>query len=126
MIVQGNKDARGMFFWNAPNMACCNFLGSTFDDIGYLIGLIDEMMSMMNIDHEQIYVAGHSNGGFTMMSFALACTHSDRIAVIADLASAMFSNPCACCTTSPMSVLHIHRIRDELILYSGGALPPGP
>ncbi len=114
----GTVDAQDAQFWNATD-ACCDFFGTGVDDVGYLLGLVDEIESKVNVDPKRIYFVGHSNGGF--MSFRLACEASDRIAAIASLAGATFDDPTDCSTTSPLSVLQIHGDLDDTILYGGGS-----
>jgi polyhydroxybutyrate depolymerase len=113
----GTVDAAGDRFWNATD-ACCDFYGSGVDDVAYLLGLVDEISSKVNVDPKRVYFLGHSNGGF--MSYRLACEASDRIAAIASLAGASFADPTDCGATSPLSVLQIHGTMDEVVAYEGG------
>jgi polyhydroxybutyrate depolymerase len=113
----GTIDGSDAQFWNATN-ACCNFYGSDVDDVAYLLGLVDEIATKVNVDPNRIYFVGHSNGGF--MSYRLACEASDRIAAIVSLAGASFSDPTDCDAPAPLSVLQIHGDMDETIAYGGG------
>jgi polyhydroxybutyrate depolymerase len=118
----GTTDAQGQPFWNATD-ACCNFFGSTVDDEGYLMGLIDEIASKWSIDPKRVYLMGHSNGGF--MSYRLACHHAERFAAIAVLAGEMYKDLSQCQPANPVSVLHIQGTADATILYNGGSVAPG-
>jgi polyhydroxybutyrate depolymerase len=118
----GTSDASGKKFWNATK-ACCNFGGSDVDDEGYLIGLLDEIEGLVNVDKKRVYFFGHSNGGF--MTYRMACNHADRIAAVGVLAGAMVLDPEACKPSEPVSVLHVHGTADDTILYEGGSVAAG-
>ena len=104
-------------FWNATN-ACCNFCGSSVDDVGFLLALLDEVESQFTVDSQRIYLVGHSNGGF--MSYRMACEASDRIAAVVSLAGAAVHSSQACNPSDPVHVLQIHGTSDDTILYGGG------
>ncbi len=112
----GTQDLFGLRFWNATDY-CCNFFGSNVDDSQYLLDLIDTIASRANVDPNRVYIAGHSNGGF--MSYRMACDHSDRIAAIASLAGATWSDAMDCSPESPVHVLQIHGTLDDVILFDG-------
>ena len=60
----GTLDVTSSSFWNATD-ACCNFHGSTVDDIGYILSLIEEVIAAgWPVDLTRIGVIGYSNGGF--------------------------------------------------------------
>ncbi|MFQ5423530.1 MAG: PHB depolymerase family esterase [Phycisphaerae bacterium] len=120
LFPDGTVDCLGNRFWNATD-ACCNFCGSTVDDSGYLLALIDEVKMRFNVDPGRVYLVGHSNGGF--MAYRTACDHADTIAAIASLAGATFLNPAACSPAAPVHVLQIHGTADTVIAYGGGCLP---
>jgi polyhydroxybutyrate depolymerase len=115
----GTTDANDNQFWNATD-ACCDLGGTGVDDVGYLLGLVDEITSKVNVDPKRIYFAGHSNGGF--MSYRLACEASDKIAAIVSLAGAGFADEADCDATTPLSVLQIHGDMDATVQYGGGTL----
>jgi polyhydroxybutyrate depolymerase len=115
----GSKDSNDRLFWNATP-ACCNFDSSTVDDEAYLLSIIDSVSKDYSVDPARVYIIGHSNGGF--MAHRMACNQSDRIAAIASLAGATYSNPQSCKPTSPVSVLQIHGTSDATISYTGGYL----
>jgi len=113
----GTIDEGEARFWNATD-ACCDFYASGVDDSTYLVDLIDEIGTRVNVDPNRVYVVGHSNGGF--MAHRFACDHADRIAAIASLAGPTFENQGDCAATEPVSVLQIHGTADMDILYEGG------
>ncbi len=103
-------------FWNASR-ACCNFAGSSVDDSGYIVAVIDEMKRLFNVDEDRVYLVGHSNGGF--MSFRVAYEHPTVVAAIASLAGAG-SSEVRGPPTGPVHVLQIHGTADETIRFEGG------
>jgi len=119
IVPDGTKDADGRRFWNATD-ACCDFGPTGVDDVGYLLGLLDQVQDAIPIDPDRVTVVGHSNGGF--MSYRLACEASDRIAGIASVAGAGFADPADCDASEPVSVLQIHGTDDGTIRYEGGTL----
>jgi len=106
-------------FWNATD-ACCNFDGSSVDDVAYLSGLIDEIKASYNVDPKRVYVLGHSNGAF--MAYRMACERTDKLAAIVSLAGATWNDPSRCTPSRPLSVLEIHGDQDQTILYGGGSI----
>lgn len=115
----GTVDAGGRQFWNATD-ACCSIAGDVIDDAAYLMAIIEQVSTDYNVDSKAIFLAGHSNGGF--MSFRMACQHADAIAGIASLAGATFAGTADCTPSEPVSVLQVHRTRDETIFYDGGSI----
>ncbi len=114
----GTLDEGGRYFWNATD-ACCNFYGSTVDDVAYLNGLIDEISAAYNVDPDRVFIVGDSNGGF--MAFRMACASAGRFAAIAVIGGATFNDPGACAPSEPVSVLHAHGTDDRTIAYEGGS-----
>ncbi|MGE0785502.1 MAG: PHB depolymerase family esterase [Sandaracinaceae bacterium] len=117
IIPDGTVDASGNHFWNATP-ACCNFNGSTVDDVAYLRGLVEELETYAQIS--DVYFFGHSNGGF--MSYRMACEWADRVSGIASLAGSDFFSETDCVPSQPVSVLQIHGDMDATIPYDGVAL----
>ena len=93
--------------------------GSTADDVGFLIALIDTVNAAYATDLNRIYSTGFSNGGF--MSYRLACEAGDRIAAIASVAGTMTSASLSACQPSrDIPVMHIHGTNDFVVFYNGG------
>jgi len=103
--------------WNATN-ACCDFANKN-DDSAYLRNFILWAAEKYSIDKKRIYVTGLSNGGF--MSYRMAQDHADLIAAIVPVAGVGFkswpSQP-----KNPVSVLHIHGTKDNVINFNGGRI----
>ena len=113
----GTAGSNGQTFWNAlPE--CCDNTNSNRDDSGFFRRLILSIQEKLNIDPKRIHMVGHSNGG--MMSYRMACEHSDLIASIASLAGATFKDTGDCIPSEPVSILQIHGTNDGVVAYNGG------
>jgi polyhydroxybutyrate depolymerase len=117
--ANGTVDKDGQQFWNATD-ACCNLYGSTVDDSSYLSSVITEIEAAYTIDPKQVYLFGHSNGGF--MSYRMACDHADQVTAIVSLAGAMWEDTSKCNPSHPVSILEIHGTADTTIAYNGGTI----
>jgi polyhydroxybutyrate depolymerase len=115
----GTVNSEGLQYWNATD-ACCDLDYAGIDDAGYLAGLIEEIMTVANVDPKRIYLVGHSNGGF--MSYRMACDHAEVVAAIVSLAGATFVDPADCLPSEPVAVLQIHGTADDVIAFDGGQL----
>jgi polyhydroxybutyrate depolymerase len=117
----GTKNPLGIRFWNATDF-CCNFFGSTVDDVAYITAVIDDMASRYNVDRRRVFLVGHSNGGY--MAHRMACDRSSRIAGIVSLAGAQWKDATRCRPTDKVSVLQVHGTLDTLVGFGGGPLYP--
>lgn len=109
----GTLDGNNQPYWNSG-------WGGTVDDIGFTAALIDSLSAQYNINQNQIYSTGMSNGGF--MSYTLACSLSNRIAAIASVTGTMNANQSLSCNPQhPMPVMEIHGTADGTVPYNGAA-----
>ncbi len=115
----GLTDSTGKQFWNA-DPACCDFDGKNPDDVAYIGGLIDDITAEWPVDENQVFIIGHSNGGY--MAYRMACERADAIAAIASLAGNAASMPSACSPTQPVNVVHMHGTADDVVPFAG-AMP---
>jgi polyhydroxybutyrate depolymerase len=117
----GTLDESDRRFWNALDFCC----GNDVDDVGYLLGLLDELEAAFNIDRRRVFLVGHSNGA--AMSFRLACEASDRFAAVVSLGGTFYLDSSKCRPSSPVAVRAMHGTADEVIPYEGGpvSLPTG-
>jgi polyhydroxybutyrate depolymerase len=113
----GTRDSVGNEFWNATD-ACCNYEGSTVDDVAYLTAVLDDIEANYRVDKSRVFFVGHSNGGF--MVNRMACEISPRIAAIISVAGANWFDMSRCQTTEPVSMLQIHGDADDNVFYDGG------
>lgn len=122
IVPNGVRNSRGDRYWNATD-ACCDFEHTGVNDVAYINGLIDDVAKRYSVDENRIYAAGHSNGGF--MAHRLACEPSNRFAAIVSLAGVTFKDASNCKSTRPVSLLQIHAVDDETILFEGNKGYPG-
>lgn len=115
----GMTDSTGKQFWNA-DPACCDFDGKNPDDVAYIGGLIDDITAEWPVDESQVFIIGHSNGGY--MAYRMACERADTIAAIASLAGNAASTASACNPSEPVNVVHLHGTLDDIVPFSG-AMP---
>jgi len=89
---------------------------SSIDDIGFVNALYAHLVSNYNINLDQVYSTGMSNGG--AMSYYLACNMSDKIAAIASVAGSMgpFTQQ-TCNPEHPTPVLEIHGTADANVPF---------
>ena len=121
MLPDGTVETAGQKnrFWNAT-AACCDMHGSDVDDAAYLFGLISAAKKNYAVDENQVYLIGHSNGGF--MSHRLAQDYPQTIAAIASLAGAAPTQLNGQAPNRPVSILQIHGTNDPTIKYAGGKI----
>ena len=118
LYPDGRLNPSGLRFWNATP-ACCNYWDQEVDDVGWLIGMIDEAISLYGADPEGIVFIGHSNGGF--MSHRMACEQGNRIRGIVSFAGATFDGfDENCADTGHPNILQVHGTYDWIIYYDGG------
>ncbi len=104
----------GQAFWNVMPGS------SDVDDIGFASALIDTLLLEYNINESRIYSTGMSNGGF--MSYALACSLSDRFAAIASVTGSMTHNQLAQCNPENVTpIMEIHGTADLVVPFEGDA-----
>jgi predicted acyl esterase/poly(3-hydroxybutyrate) depolymerase len=116
----GTELPSGTKFWYS-GASCCGF---PVDDVSYITGLINDAKGAFNVNDYQVYLWGHSNGGF--MSFTMACEASSSITAIASLAGSSFVDAGDCGPSDePVSVLQIHGTDDGIISYDDSAFSPG-
>ncbi len=122
LAPNGLVDSGGDRYWNA-SPACCDFDHSGVDDVGYILGLIDEASTLWHIDPSRVYLIGHSNGAY--MAHRLACDAPERITAIAPLAGVSLKTLDSCKAGPPVSVLQMHGTADASVLYDGTVYYPG-
>ena len=104
--------------WNAGN--CCGYaVESKSDDVGFVKEVIKDVESKFNINKNKVFATGMSNGG--MMDYRLACEMSDTFSAIASVAGT--DNFDGCIFKKPISIMHIHSLVDQHVLFNGGCGP---
>lgn len=97
--------------------------GNNIDDVGYIRDVLDDVMTMVNIDTARVFATGISNGG--AMSQRLACQLAGRISAVASVggqAQLAVSDPSACAPGRAVPVMIIHGTDDPGWPYED---PPG-
>lgn len=119
----GTTSTTGQQFWNA-DPACCDFGHQNPDDVGYISGLIEDITAEWPVDKNQVFVLGHSNGGY--MAYRMACERADLIAAIGSLAGNAATDASMCNPAKPVSVLHMHGTADDTVPYQEGSFGAVP
>lgn len=102
--------------WNAGS--CCGYaVESGSDDVGFTKTVIADIRTKADIG--EVYAAGMSNGG--MFAHRLGCEMPDTFTAIAAVAGT--NNFAGCNPRKPVSVLHIHGLEDQHVLFYGGCGP---
>ena len=114
----GTADPTNSLFWNAT-VACCNFYGSTIDDVSFLFKLIESIKSNYNVDANRIYLVGDSNGGFMALELAYRFPHLIT-AVVSSAGASDFKVRMP--LKSGVHALQVQGTNDTSILYSGGMI----
>ena len=106
---QGLLDNTGVTHWNLGQ--------SSVDDIGFFNSLYSYIISNYNINLDQVYCTGMSNGGY--MSYYLACNMSDKISAVASVTGAMGSfTQLNCNPTHPTPIMEIHGTNDVVVPFN--------
>ncbi len=102
--------------WNA-GICCGKARDENIDDVSVIKAVVADIKTRVNIDSNRIYANGMSNGG--MMSYRLACELTDTFAAIASVAGTDGTQSCK--PSRPISILHIHALDDDHVLFNGGS-----
>jgi polyhydroxybutyrate depolymerase len=112
MVYPNGTTYMGQPYWNA--------FGAGANDIQFLSDLIDSLSAEYNIDPNQIYSCGMSNGGY--MSYTLACALNNKIAAIASVTGSMSPYTKATCSpTRAIPVMQISGTADGTVPYNGNS-----
>jgi len=111
----GRLDRRWLT-WNAGH-CCGSAMKQGVDDVGFIRGLLERLITEYPIDPGRIYVTGMSNGG--MMAHRLGIELSDRIAAIAPVVATMFGDESK--PRHPVSALIINGALDRSVPVDGGS-----
>ena len=102
--------------WNAGR--CCGFAAKeNSNDVEFVKMIIEDIQKKTSID--KIFATGMSNGG--MLSHRLACEIPSVFTAVAAVAGT--NNYDNCNPNKPISVMNIHGLLDDHVLYEGGCGP---
>lgn len=102
--------------WNA-GICCGKARDQQIDDVGFIKAVVADIKTKANINPKRIYANGMSNGG--MMAYRLACELSDTFSAIASVTGTDGTQQCT--PSKPVSILHIHALDDDRVLFNGGS-----
>lgn len=125
LLPDGRIRGDGQRIWNATD-ECCADASDTVNDSKYIQDLVAEAVDSPAIDRTQVFVLGHSNGGF--MAYRLACDSEGLFRGIVTIAASTFASEQQCQTTTPLSVLAMHGTDDDVVPYlaTGKRYPSAP
>jgi polyhydroxybutyrate depolymerase len=115
----------GLFqHWNAGH-CCGKAANDDVDDVGFIASAINDVRVRLQIDPSRIYMVGFSNGG--MLAYRFAAERGDILAAVAPLAASIGGRPSEDAPqwripdpVKPLSVITIHGMADNDIVYEGG------
>lgn len=117
-LGHGNLDpVLNHFYWNGTD-SCCDLEGAKPDDVGYLMGIIEDVKKTYAVDEKRIYAFGHSNGGF--MVNRLACDQADKFAAVVSLAGETYKDQTKCAASATIAFLEVQGDADMTVPYAGG------
>jgi polyhydroxybutyrate depolymerase len=97
--------------------------GLNVDDVGFLVGMVDKLVSEISLDPGRVFAAGSSRGGF--MAFRLALEAPSRFRAVA-AASASVPSPenfkCKPTGQGTPSVMIMNGTDDPLVPFDGGSV----
>lgn len=89
-------------FWNRDNR-----------DVPFVRAVIEDVAQHYPIDRSRIYATGFSYG--SAMAWRTACDAGDLIAGILPAAGTLYRQESITCPTGPMSVMHVHGFKDNVM-----------
>lgn len=105
-----------VFGWNAG--ACCGVpAANKVDDVGYITGAVNALLSHYHIPRDRAFVMGHSNGA--MMALRMVCETRTFAAAIS-ISGALETSDAVCPAAKGARVLAIHGAADENVPVAGG------
>ena len=108
--------------WNAcGTVGDISANGPGIDDVGFLTGLTDKLVTEIGIDPGRVFAAGSSRGGF--MAFRLALEAPSRFRAVAAVSANVHTPDNFKCKPAPngtSSVLIMNGTEDPLVPFDGG------
>lgn len=101
--------------WNA-GICCGDAVTKNIDETVFARQILADLGTIVSIDPKRIYASGLSNGAG--MVYRLACEMPDTFAAIGPVAGVLMVSPCE--PKQPISVIHIHGLKDDVAPFNGG------
>ena len=104
---------------NTPTWTYYGFPGSNgFDDVQFVVDVIDAMAATFTIDRDRVYAAGFSNGG--LFTLQLGCQLRGRLAAVASVAASLSLVTRQLCTSETViPAVFVHGTADEAFPWAG-------
>lgn len=112
IVVPQALNVGGYTMWNAG-------LGGSADDAGFLLALLDTLVTNGKVNDDSVFFTGFSMGGF--MTHRMAIEHGDRItacAPVSGLIAFVFADDTP---VAPVRMMHIHGTADNTVGWNGGS-----
>jgi polyhydroxybutyrate depolymerase len=109
---QGMAVGAGRPFWAAAGR-----VEAGVDDLRFITDLLDDLQGRLCVDPARVAAAGYSAGGGVVA--LMACDLAGRLASVATVAGALYTEPGECRPSRPVPVLAIHGTNDEVVPYGG-------
>lgn len=104
--------------WNAGGGCCGAPFRDNIDDVGYISGAVDELVSQYGIDPRRVYGMGHSNGA--MMTQRVMC-ESDVFASAMVMSGPLMTKSSGSCSNGRgKKILAVHGQDDTNVPIAGG------
>jgi polyhydroxybutyrate depolymerase len=101
---------------------CCGLaIRQNVDEAGFVRAILSDLGTVAHIDPARIYSTGWDNGAF--LTYRLACEMAGTFAAVAPVSGTWDYSPCR--PEQPVSLLHLHGMKDLKIPFEGGGLIPG-
>ena len=109
---QGLSVRAGRPFWAAAGRVEIGV-----DDLRFTTDLLDDLQDRLCVDPARVAAAGFSAGGGVVAR--MACDLAGRVASVAVVAGALYTEPGECRPSRPVAVLAIHGTNDVVVPYGG-------
>jgi polyhydroxybutyrate depolymerase len=109
---QGLAVGAGRSFWAAAGR-----VEAGVDELRFMADLLDDLQGRLCVDPARVAAAGFSAGGG--VAARMACDLAGRVASVAVIAGALYSEPGECRPSRAVPVLDIHGTRDVVVPYGG-------
>jgi polyhydroxybutyrate depolymerase len=124
---QGLAVGAGRSFWAAAGR-----VEAGVDDLRFVADLLDDLQRRLCVDPARVAAAGFSAGGG--VAARMACDLAGRVASVAVVSGALYTEPGECRPSRPVPLLDIHGTDDVVVPYGGQAptvewplpMPPVP